>query len=72
MKVKTILNALEVVRENYAETSMRLQQVRDEILELEDNGRPVGISLEDKERALSDRKAQLGALINELMALKVH
>lgn len=71
MKAKTILNALETVRENHAETSLRLQQVRDEILELEEKGRPVDISLKDKERLLSDRKAQLGALINELTDLSV-
>lgn len=71
MTVKTIINAVETIREAHTETCMRLQQVRDEMQELRQNGQPVGISLKDKERALSDRKVQLAVLINELMDARV-
>ena len=71
MTVKKLIWVLDVVRAVYEECCSSLQQVRDELLELEANGGPWDISLKIKERALSERKAQLGGLINELTDLSV-
>lgn len=71
MTVKTILNALEIVRENHAETSLRLQQVRDEILELEEKGRPVDISLKSKECELTDKVIHISVTIDELLDAEI-
>ena len=71
MTVKTIIEALKIIRGAYNECCWELQRVRDKISRLEKENKPVDISLKTEEEQLSDRLYQISAVTDEILGAEI-
>lgn len=70
MTVKTIVDALKIIRQSYNECCWELQRVREKISRLEKKNKP-DIFLKTEEEQLSDKLVRISAVIDEILGTEI-